>query len=165
MNRCASLLANVVGSLLPLSMPSGAVAQSIMGIASVIDGDTIEIHGTRIRLHGIDVPESRRVCMRPTGEEWRCGQQAALALSERIGRSTIRCEPRDRDRYGRIVAICFKGNDDMNRWMVASGWAVAYRKYSWDYVVDEERAHSGRFKLWSGSFEMLWDWRQQRQHR
>lgn len=115
--------------------------------------------------HGIDVPESRRVCMRPTGEEWRCGQQAALALSERIGRSTIRCEPRDRDRYGRIVAICFKGNDDMNRWMVASGWAVAYRKYSWDYVVDEERAHSGRFKLWSGSFEMLWDWRQQRQHR
>jgi len=57
------------------------VALSIMGVASVIDGDTIEIHGTRIRLHGIDAPESRQVCMRPTGEEWRCGQQASLALS------------------------------------------------------------------------------------
>jgi len=161
----ASALASVVGSLLLLGMPSAAAAQSIMGVASVIDGDTIEIHGTRIRLHGIDAPESRQVGMRPTGEEWRCGQQASLALSERIGPATIRCEPRDRDRYGRVVAVCFKGKVDLNRWMVARGWAVAYRKYSRDYVADEERAHSGGLQLWSGSFEMPWDWRQQRQRR
>lgn len=130
-----------------------------MGTATVIDGDTIEVHGTRIRLHGIDAPESRQECTRPDGTTWRCGQQAALALSDRIGRSIVRCDPRDRDRYGRTIAICFKGAEDLNRWMIAAGWAVAYRKYSLDYVGDEERAHAARLGVWSGSFQMPWDWR------
>ena len=118
-----------------------------MGTATVIDGDTIEVHGTRIRLHGIDAPESRQECNRADGTNWRCGQQAALALSDRIGRSTVRCDPRDRDRYGRIITICFKGAEDLNRWMVAAGWAVAYRKYSLDYVGDEERAHAAKLGI------------------
>ena len=130
-----------------------------MGTATVIDGDTIEVHGTRIRLHGIDAPESRQECNRADGTNWRCGQQAALALSDRIGRSTVRCDPRDRDRYGRIISICFKGAEALNRWMVAAGWAVAYRKYSLDYVGDEERAHAAKLGIWSGSFQMPWDWR------
>lgn len=141
-----------------LGLPALA-AEPLMGTASVIDGDTIEIHGQRIRLHGIDAPESRQECSRPDGTSWRCGQQAALALSDRIGRSTVRCDPRDHDRYGRIIAICFKDNKDLNRWMVAHGWAVAYRKYSLDYVADEERAQRDKLGVWSGSFEMPWDWR------
>jgi endonuclease YncB( thermonuclease family) len=112
-----------------LSLPALA-AEPLVGTASIVDGDTIEIHGQRIRFHGIDAPESRQECTRSDSTTWRCGQQAALALSDRIGRSIVRCDPRDRDRYGRIVAICFKGAEDLNRWMVASGWAVAYRKYS-----------------------------------
>ncbi len=142
----------------------GLAQEDLTGVASVIDGDTIEIHGQRIRLHGIDAPESRQFCTRLSGERWRCGQQASLALSDRIGRSTVSCQPRDRDRYGRIVAICFKGSEDLNRWMVANGWAVAYRRYSVDYVSDEEMARRNRINIWSGTFDMPWDWRAQRRN-
>ena len=142
-----------------------ALAQEdLIGVASVIDGDTIEIHGHRIRLHGIDAPESSQLCTRPSGERWRCGQQASLALSDRIGRAIVSCQPRDRDRYGRIVAICFKGSEDLNRWMVANGWAVAYRRYSVDYVTDEDSARRSRINIWSGDFDMPWDWRAQRRN-
>lgn len=153
---------------LPLVLAAITLAsaqEGFTGVASVIDGDTIDIHGHRIRLHGVDAPESRQECVRPDGTSWRCGQQASLALSDWIGRATLRCEPHDRDRYRRIVAICFKETEDLNRWMVANGWAVAYRKYSRDYVADEERAHSAGLQIWSGPFEMPWDWRQQRRHR
>lgn len=81
-------------------------AQTITGIASVTDGDSLEIRGTRIRLHGIDAPESRQLCMRATGQDWRCGQQAALALSDQIGRRCVSCVTRDIDRYGRTIAVC-----------------------------------------------------------
>jgi endonuclease YncB( thermonuclease family) len=79
-------------------------------------------------------------------------------------RSTVSCQPRDRDRYGRIVAVCFKGNEDLNRWMVANGWAVAYRRYSVDYVTDEDTARRSRINIWSGAFDMPWDWRAQRRN-
>jgi endonuclease YncB( thermonuclease family) len=50
-------------------------------------------------------------------------------------------EPRDTDRYGRTVAVCFLGSEDLNAWMVAQAWAVAYRHYSTDCVPEEEAAH------------------------
>jgi endonuclease YncB( thermonuclease family) len=131
----------------------------IMGTATVIDGDTIEIHGQRIRLHGIDAPESDQRCTRPDGTSWRCGQQAALALADHIGTATVRCKPHGHDRYRRVVAVCFKGAEDLDRWMVANGLAVAYREYSLDYVADEERAKRVKLGIWSGSFDMPWDWR------
>ena len=129
------------GLLIGLSAVVGAVAQDrIVGVASVIDGDTIEIHGLRIRLFGIDAPESSQLCRRPTGDRWRCGQQASFALADRIGRAPVSCQPRDLDRYGRVVGVCFKGSEDLNRWMVANGWAVAYKRYSVDYVAGETAA-------------------------
>ena len=99
--------------------------QDIAGVASVIDGDTIEIHGQRIRLFGIDAPESSQLCVRPNGERWRCGQQASFALADRIGRATVRCQPRDIDRYRPRRCRLLQGNEDLDRWMVANGWAVA----------------------------------------
>ena len=138
--------------------------QDIAGVASVIDGDTIEIRGQRIRLFGIDAPESSQLCVRPNGERWRCGQQSSFALADRIGRATVRCEPRDIDRYRRIVAVCFKGTEDLDRWMVANGWAVAYRRYSLDYVADEDAARRNRLNIWSGDSDMPWDWRAQRRN-
>ncbi|MGE0255504.1 MAG: thermonuclease family protein [Alphaproteobacteria bacterium] len=151
--------------LLALPVTAAVAAEQVTGVASVIDGDTIEIHGQRIRLHGIDAPESRQECARPDGTAWRCGQQAALELSDRIGRAVVRCERHDRDRYGRIVATCFRADEDLNRWMVANGWAVAYRQYSIDYVADEDCARRGRLGIWAGTFAMPWDWRQQRQRK
>jgi endonuclease YncB( thermonuclease family) len=74
---------------------------------------------------------------------------------------TIRCEHRDVDRYGRVVAVCFGGSEELNRWMVANGWAVAFRRYSLDYVADEDTARRNRTNIWSGAFDMPWDWRRQ----
>lgn len=124
----------------------------------MIDGDTIEIHGQRIRLFGIDAVESSQRCMRD-GKNWNCGKDAAFALANRVGRSAIDCRGDEHDRYGRLVAVCFNGVEDLNHWMVEQGWAVAYRHYSMDYVEAEESARAARRGLWSGSFEMPWDWR------
>lgn len=136
-----------------------ATANELNGVASVIDGDTVEIRGTRIRLHGIDAPESRQLCTRPSGQSWRCGQQAALALSDRIGRRSVSCVARDTDRYGRIIAVCSQDGIDLNAWMVAEGWAVAYRRYSLDYASAETEAQSAGRNIWSGTLVMPWDWR------
>ena len=143
--------------LLFLSPP--VTAQTFTGVASVTDGDSLEIRGTRIRLHGIDAPESRQLCTRPSGQSWRCGQQAALALSDRIGRRSVICVARDTDRYGRTIAVCSQDGIDLNAWMVAEGWAVAYRQYSRDYVLADTEARSAGRNIWSGTFVMPWDWR------
>ena len=134
-------------------------ANDLVGVASVIDADTLEIRGVRVRLHGIDTPESRQSCMRASGAQWRCGQQAALALSDRIGRRTVNCSVRNVDRYGRAIAVCTQGNQDLNRWLVSEGWAVAYRRYSRDYIGVETAARSAGRNIWSGQFVRPWDWR------
>jgi len=140
-----------------------ATAQTeIVGVASVIDGDTIEIHGQRIRLHGMDAPESSQECRASNGTTWRCGQQAALVLAERIANTSLRCRPRDRDRYGRIIATCLMSGEDLSKWMVMSGWAVAFRRFSLDYVQDEDLARRARRGIWEGNFDMPWDWRARR---
>jgi endonuclease YncB( thermonuclease family) len=133
--------------------------ESLTGVASVIDGDTLDIHGTRIRLHGIDAPESAQLCLASDQKPWRCGQQAALALAERIGRAVVRCEKRDVDRYQRIVAVCRLGDTDLNGWMVRQGWAVAYRRYSMDYVQAENAAQQARAGIWIGRFIDPASWR------
>ncbi|MCC3862615.1 thermonuclease family protein [Pseudemcibacter aquimaris] len=133
-------------------------AEDLQGTASVIDGDTLEIHGTRIRLHGIDTPESKQTCV-ANGSTYRCGQKAALALSDKIQRSPIRCTVKDTDRYGRSIAVCYKNGEDLNSWMVSQGWAVAYRRYSKDYVSQEQSAKSNKAGIWAGDFVLPWEWR------
>ena len=137
---------------------TAAARSPIVGVASVIDGDTLEIHGQRIRLHGIDAPESGQFCEKD-GKQYRCGQQAALALANKIGRLPIRCEPRDIDRYKRVVAICRLGEEDLNGWMVRHGWAIAYRQYSRDYVNDERVARTAKAGIWAERFIEPSKWR------
>ncbi len=103
----------------------------VAGVASVIDGDSLEVAGERIRLHGIDAPESRQHC-RLDGKPWQCGKDAANALADKIGRRPVRCEDLGRDRYKRIIARCTVAGEDMGAWMVSQGWALAYRRYSHD---------------------------------
>ena len=131
----------------------------MIGVASVIDGDTIEIHGQRVRLHGIDAPEGGQTCLDAAGRNWRCGQRAALALQDLIGRRTVTCDERDVDRYGRIVGRCLVGEVDINGWLVAQGLALAYRRYSRDYVAAEEEARASGRGMWAGTFELPWEWR------
>ena len=144
--------------LIALAPPTALAAQEIVGAATIIDGDTLEIRGQRIRLHGVDAPESSQTCDRH-GKPYRCGQQAALALADLIGRQTVRCEPRDQDRYGRIVGVCRVGDTDVNAWLVRNGHAVAYRQYSQDYVAPEAQARAEQAGIWAGTFQMPWDHR------
>jgi len=131
----------------------------VTGQASVIDGDTLEIHGIRIRLHGIDAPESDQLCQKD-GQSYRCGQVAALALADLIGRRTVRCQTREKDRYGRFIARCYVESTDLGRWMVREGHALAYRRYSTDYVGDEDQARGARRGMWAGTFQNPWEYRQ-----
>lgn len=144
-------------SLVVLALPVSA--QTITGVASVTDGDSLEIGLILIRLNGIDAPEARQLCTRPSKQTWRCGQQAALALSDRIGRRSVNCVTRDIDRYWRTIAICSQDGVDLNRWMVREGWAVASRRYSSDYLLEESQARRAGRNIWSGTFVMPWDWR------
>src|SRR5260221_6948258 len=148
----------VLSSLAALSLAPTASAADLIGRASIIDGDTIEIHGQRIRLFGIDAPEHDQLC-EAGGAQYRCGQQATLALADRIGHQTVDCVPHDVDQYGRVVAVCSAGGQDLNAWMVSQGWALAYRHYSTIYVADEDAAHLAGAGIWRGTFDAPWDWR------
>lgn len=126
--------------------------------ARTIDGDTLDINGVRVRFHGIDAPESGQTCI-ADGRRWRCGWQAASALAARISGQSVACRERDRDRYGRIVAVCRVGGTDLNAWLVSEGWALAYRRYSADYVEEEASARAAQRGIWRGRFVAPWDWR------
>ncbi|WP_395793955.1 thermonuclease family protein [Aquimonas sp.] len=137
-----------------------SVQHDIVGQASVVDGDSLEIHGERIRLFGIDAPEARQACTRD-GRPWRCGQTAAQRLDALIGGRTVRCEPHEIDLYERVVAICYDGEVDLNGALVAEGLALAYRDFSWRYVADEEAARSAGRGVWADGvqFDPPWEWR------
>ena len=136
-----------------------AVAQEITGTARIIDGDTLEVAGQRIRIHGIDAPETRQLCS--TGmARTACGKQATREMRELIAREPVRCEQRDVDRFGRIVAVCFNDDgDDIGSALVAQGWALAYRQFSLDYVDEETEARESERGMWRGTFVAPWDYR------
>ncbi|PSL16054.1 thermonuclease family protein [Shimia abyssi] len=146
-------------ALVLASATQAAEPPTFIGRASVIDGDTINIHGKRIRLHGIDAPESGQFCRDARDRNWHCGQKAALALDAEIGRRTVSCQITDTDRYGRYIGICSTGGVNMNAWMVEQGWAVAYRKYSRDYVAHEAHSKRAGLGIWQGRFTPPDRWR------
>ncbi|PHO03052.1 nuclease [Rhodobacteraceae bacterium 4F10] len=150
----------LISLLLALSSPAfAAEPPTLSGRASVIDGDTIDLHGTRIRLHGIDAPESGQRCQDAKSKSWRCGQKAAWALDHAIDRQRVTCRITDKDRYDRLIGTCSVGDTDLNGWMVQNGWAVAYRKYSNDYTAHERYAQNAELGLWQGSFVRPDKWR------
>ncbi len=141
-----------------------AIAEPIVGVASVVDGDTIEIHGTRIRINGIDAPESRQLCLDAAGKQYRCGQQAALALADFLdAHRPASCIEVDRDRYGRTVAVCTAGGQDVADWLVRGGHALDWPRYSdGAYASAEKAAQVARRGMWAGSFARPWEWRRGR---
>jgi len=130
----------------------------IAGHPTVLDGDTLQIGAERIRLHGIDAPERRQTCS-VRGEPWDCGAEATRALVAFIADRRVACTATDTDRYGRTVAVCRSGGADLNAWMVAQGWALAYRRYAVDYVHQEAAAQAARRGVWRGEFVAPWEWR------
>ncbi|MXY32878.1 MAG: thermonuclease family protein [Boseongicola sp. SB0664_bin_43] len=162
MTRCVHLSpALVLAAFLAFSGTSpAALAQDLVsGPARVIDGDTVEVQGVRIRMHGIDAPESEQECLDAAGKAYSCGQVATNALASMVGRGSVGCRVRDTDRYGRLIAVCYRHGVDLNAWMVRDGHALAYRRYSGDYVPHEIAARARRAGVWQGRFVAPWDWR------
>ena len=155
----------LMAALLLLAIASTLAAETIAGAAVVVDGDTLKFprRGERVRLEGIDAPESRQHCLDGAGKRYGCGQAARSALAGVIGRKAVRCKGSRRDRYGRLIGVCF-GSDgrELNGWLVSEGWALAYRRYSRQYIRQEEGARKARRGLWTGRFVKPWEWRKGR---
>jgi endonuclease YncB( thermonuclease family) len=141
----------VLAAALGLLAPWWGGTSTIAGPARVVDGDTLEVAGERIRLHGVDAPEARQMCERD-GLPWRCGADAAEALRAFLAGRPVACTPLDRDRFGRSVSRCEAGGQDVGAWLVSEGMAVAYTDYSWRYVPQELSARWHGRGLWGGRF-------------
>lgn len=143
MLRICSLFVLVVALACP------AAAQTLAGRARVIDGDTLELAGERVRLFGIDAPEAGQRCTGADGRPWDCGAFATTRLRA-LAANDLHCVGAGRDRYRRLVATCHAGGRDIAAVLVAEGAAFAYRRYSQSYVAAETRAESARRGLWAG---------------
>lgn len=150
--------------------PAGAEPprQLTGNVDKVLDGDTLVVAGERVRLWGIDAPETRQACEGRDGVVYLCGQMAAKAMRELARAGPIDCEVRDVDRYGRSVARCSltvgrHAGADLAATLVAQGWALDYPRYSRRYYAAAEAgAQAGQLGMWSGRFERPWDWRRSR---
>jgi endonuclease YncB( thermonuclease family) len=137
-----------------------AFAEDLVGQASVIDADTIEIHDTRIRIFGIDALESDQLCRNEESELYRCGQKASNALFDYINSRPVNCVEVDRDRYKRIVGVCSVGGTDVADWLVRNGFALDWPKYSkGGYADAQAEAKQEQRGIWAGSFREPWNYR------
>jgi endonuclease YncB( thermonuclease family) len=136
-------------------------SSAITGTAHVVDGDTLRVGDARVRISGIDAPELSQRCG-PVGGEVACGTMAADWLRRRIGGQPVACGIVDIDRYGRSVAVCRVGGQDIGAAMVEAGWATAYRRYSTAYVAQEDRARTARRGIWALGFDAPADYRRER---
>ena len=149
------LRVSVILTLLLLS--STAFTNDFVGQASVIDCDTLEIHGTRIRLWGVDAPESSQLCRDSDSNLYRCGANAANDLDTFIARRPVNCTRVSEDQYGRSVATCSVGGTDLGEWLVRNDLALDWPQYSKGrYAAAERDADRAGRGMWAGSYVAPW---------
>jgi len=124
----------------------------------IVDGDTIVINGEKIRFSGIDTPELKQTCMNGD-EKVFCGKSAKMLLVKKIGNKTPECIREGKDVYKRTLAECFINGESLSAFLVRSGYAFAYRKYSDKFIKDEEFAKENKLGMWSMKFQYPWDFR------
>src|ERR1035437_4384034 len=131
----------------------------VAAIPRIVDGDTLAIGATKVRLEGIDAPETDQVCLNANGVYWTCGIDARDQLAANIASRDIECSSHDADVYRRTLATCYLAGEDLNGWLVQQGWALAYVQYSSAYRQVEEEARTKQRGLLQGAFIAPWDWR------
>ena len=124
----------------------------------ITDGDTIKINGKKIRFSGIDTPELKQTCIKD-GENNSCGLTAKQILIDKIVDNKVICIKEGKDRYKRVLAECFVNNESLSSYLVRSGYAFAYRKYSNKFISDEDYARINKLGMWSMEFDYPWDFR------
>jgi endonuclease YncB( thermonuclease family) len=153
-----------LGTAISTWLSSAACADSISGRASVVDGDSIEIHGERIHILDIDAPERAQFCFKKSEaiEEgaWPCGQQAALALSDWIGQQNVTCDVSKRVKQDGWSGRCVVAGQDAGEWLAENGWAVPDRNCKCDVVREAaHRARAAQIGIWTSAFTLPWEWR------
>ena len=151
-----SLLYSVIGILTCFFLTTVAFGQ-----IKIVDADTIILNKEKIRLHGIDAPETEQSCYIEE-EAWPCGIKATEYLKkllEGVSTPSLLCKISSKDRYGRSIAVCYVGEININRNLVENGWALAYSEFSKDYIVYEKLASENKVGIWQGVFVEPWDWR------
>lgn len=131
------------------------------GIARVTDGDSLVLGDVSIRLHGIDAPEIGQTCTDAKGKDWACGRWARDELRQIVSGKAVTCKLRDIDRFGRQIATCRLGGQDIAALMAERGAAVAFTRFSDDYLPQERQARHARRGIWAGKFHSPEDWRRQ----
>ena len=145
-------------------------SEEIYGMPKIIDGDTVHVKSKKIRLEGIDAPEIKQQCQKTYlqisaivsfnfKKNYSCGIISKKKLIDKINKSKINCIASGWDRYKRYLATCYKDKINLNKWMVRNGLAVAYKRYSKDYLRDEAYAKENKLGIWKGSFERPEKWR------
>ena len=124
----------------------------------VVDGDTIVLNGEKIRFSGIDTPELKQTCTQGD-EKVDCGMSAKMLLVKKIGNHTPECIREGKDVYKRTLAECFVNGESLSKFLVRSGYAFAYRKYSTKFIKDEEFAKANKLGMWAMTFQYPWDFR------
>ena len=124
----------------------------------ITDGDTIRINGEKIRFSGIDTPELRQTCLKQ-GIQIPCGIDAKQILIDKIADNKIVCIREGKDQYKRTLAECFVNDESLSSYLVKSGYAFAYRRYSKKFITDEDFARTNKIGMWSMEFDYPWDWR------
>ena len=147
---------------------SSAFGEIIVGKPMIIDGDTIIIDKKKIRLHGIDAPEKKQICKKTYlhffifnfKKNYKCGEKSTSALLKKIKDKKIKCILKDdRDIYKRHIGTCYLKDQNINKWLVKNGYALAYEKYSKKYLFDEQYAKENKLGLWKGTFMKPEKWR------
>jgi endonuclease YncB( thermonuclease family) len=138
---------------------ASAHAQTLTGTARVTDADTILIGNERIRLQGVDAPETDQICLDSRGAVWNCGTDARDRLIRHIGSREISCVTNGKDAFGRCLATCSTSEGDLSAWLVREGLGMAFIRYSNAYVAEEAIARSAQKGMWAGAFIAPWDWR------
>jgi endonuclease YncB( thermonuclease family) len=142
-----------------MSLAFPAAALEITGLARVVDGDTLNVEGLGVRLHGIDAPETAQTCKDASGGEYACGERASRRLRALAEGKRVVCEGREFDRYKRFVATCRVGDAEINRIMVSEGHAWAFVRFSQDYVDVERQARDARRGVFAAANTPPWDFR------